>query len=105
MKTKTFEIGQRVKVLRGGRVPFSGRVTAIMKEISSEVDRVGRCAGVHVTEDGFYSNHDESPFHPRQLVKLKKVKSVRVTRDKLRGVLLSKLVWTDFDSVCKELGL
>jgi hypothetical protein len=28
-----------------------------------------------------------------------------VTRDKLRGVLLSKLVWTDFDSVCKELGL
>jgi hypothetical protein len=96
MKTKTFEIGQRVKVYTGKRLPWKGYVEALgVPDI--EIVWVSREKGGPADLEG--------PFHARQLVKLKKVKSVRVTRDKLRGVLLSKLVWTDFDSVCKELGL
>lgn len=59
---KPFEVGERVRVYRGGRKPFAGTVT--------NAPAFGNEA-VGVTEDGFYSAHDESPFHPRQLIRLK----------------------------------
>lgn len=69
---RKFKVGDRVRVRRGGRMPFDGKVSHILPEIN------GRCGGIGVIEDGFYSVHDESPFHPKQcrrLVKKRKMKN------------------------------
>lgn len=59
-QSKSFAVGDRVKVHRGGRAPFKGKVEAVTGVTS-----------IQIIEDGFYSVHDDSPFHPRQLVRLK----------------------------------
>ena len=40
--------------------------------ITGKVDTISPDGHIGVIEDGFYSQHDESPFHPRQCVRLKK---------------------------------
>ncbi len=63
---KHLQVGMRVIVKRGGRKDFRGKIDAVSGENS-----------IHVIEDGFYSNHDDSPFHPCQLrILRKKVKPV-----------------------------
>lgn len=55
MNEQEFKAGDRIRVYRGGRSPIEGTVTYISPLL-----------GIGFTEDGFYSAHDESPFHPRQ---------------------------------------
>jgi hypothetical protein len=55
-----FNVGDRVKVHRGGRAPFKGKIDAITGDTS-----------IQVIGDGFYSVHEDAPFHPRQLVRLR----------------------------------
>ena len=82
MKPKAFAVGDRVKVLRGGRMPFVGKVDAVTE------GHIGKSDGIFVIEDGFYSNHEDSPFHPRQCVKLvKKIKAITLTEQRLESVL------------------
>lgn len=56
-------IGDRIKVYHGWKKPM-----------------IGKCVGVNedgliqFTEDGFYSAHNDSPFHPKQCRKLNKKK-------------------------------
>ena len=59
MKPKV-SVGDRVKVYRGGRAPFKGNVEAVTGDTS-----------IQIIEDGFYSVHEDAPFHPRQLTRLK----------------------------------
>jgi hypothetical protein len=82
---KNLKVHERVVVKRGGRAPFKGTVTAIVEATPKGVYCGSTEPGVHVTEDGFNSNHDESPFHPKQCVRLvkKKKKGVRVTYEQL----------------------
>ncbi len=114
--TKNLKVGERVVVKRGGRAPFKGTVTAIVEPQSEEVYRSGREPGVHVTEDGFNSNHEESPFHPRQCTRLeKKKKSVRVTYEQLaeawdkyvalKKALISHEYSIEFSNFAKMLGI
>lgn len=53
-----FKIGDRVKVYCN--VPFTGKITGI--------DSLR--GNFFVTEDGFYSCHNDSPFHPKQCRKI-----------------------------------
>lgn len=60
---RRFEAGERCKVYTS-REKFKGKIDA--------VDPNGN---LHVIEDGFYSCHEDSPFHPRQCVKLRSRKA------------------------------
>jgi len=58
---KDFKIGDRVSVRRGGfKKPFKGKVASFNEEYNT----------VGVQEEGFYSAHADSPFHPCQVRKL-----------------------------------
>ncbi len=50
--------GDRVKVYYYGCLDFIGVVTSVTHY------------GLYITEDGFYSAHNECPFHPKQCRKL-----------------------------------
>ena len=109
MKTKTFAIGDMVSVYgQVGR--FLGKWRGTITEIKS-VD-VGNFYEVQAEHD----EHHKGWVHSRQLVKLKKVKSVRVTKEKLAkawdigGSISGALgVYAEnscyFQKFCKELGL
>ena len=76
MKTKTFAVGMRVKVYTGGRPPFKGTVHSYDKD------------AVWVGVAGCGAPDADSPFHPRQCVKLvKKVKAITLTEQRLESVL------------------
>jgi hypothetical protein len=58
-----FKEGDRVIVYYKGNLSFKGIIT----DLDSKY-------GLSVTEDGFYSAHDDSPFHPKQCRRLVKKK-------------------------------
>lgn len=58
MKREPLKIGDRIRVYH--RSVFTGKVDTISPD-----------GYIGVIEDGFYSQHDESPFHPKQLRRLK----------------------------------
>lgn len=63
---KPFSVGERVRVYHRNSV-FNGKI-----------DSIKPTGEVRVIEDGFYSVHDESPFHPKQCRRLKPKKRRRV---------------------------
>lgn len=68
--TRTFKVGDRVRVYHGWR-EIEGQVTSIANtNLASEL--------IHVTEDGFYSAHEDGPFAPEQCRKLVKKERRRV---------------------------
>jgi hypothetical protein len=95
MKTKTFAVGDRVKVYTGGMPEFKGTIHSF------------DAWSFWVIKDGFVSPDMGSPFHPRQLVKLKKVKSVRVTREKVINALSSVHYFEnrELEIILNKLGL
>lgn len=58
-----FKVGDRVCVYFGRTIPFKGTITGI-----DEYEMI------YVTEDGFYSAHNDSPFNAEQCRKLRKKK-------------------------------
>lgn len=68
---RPLEVGDRVRVKRGGRFPFTGTISHVAPSSGKDLKGNYREAGIFVIEDGCLSNHDESPFHPRQCVRLK----------------------------------
>ncbi len=58
-----FKIGDRVKVFPNGAMEFEGKITG---KYSKEKPMY------FVTEDGFYSCHNDSPFHAEQMRLIKK---------------------------------
>jgi hypothetical protein len=58
-----FKLGDRVIVYCKGNLSFKGIITDLHSKY-----------GLSVTEEGFYSAHDDSPFHPKQCRRLVKKK-------------------------------
>jgi hypothetical protein len=68
---RPLSVGDRVSVSRGGyKLPFKGTVKGTNEEFNTVV----------VHEDGFYSAHADSPFHPVQCRRLKPKKKVTTTK-------------------------
>lgn len=66
---KPLQPGDRVRVVHGTR-SFTGKVSSFAMTYA---DREG--VFHHVIEDGFYSAHEDGPFHRRQCVRLVKRKA------------------------------
>ncbi len=59
---KKFEAGERVRVYRCP-APFDGVIDSITTGTNNETH-------IGVIEDGFYSQHGDGPFHPKQCRRL-----------------------------------
>lgn len=56
-----FKVGDRVNVYRNGS----------LKPITGTIQSIPEHGLLSIIEDGFYSSHSDSPFHPKQCRKLK----------------------------------
>ena len=78
MAKHELKVGDRVRV-------FTNR-----KEFKGWVDLISSSGMLSVIEDGFYSAHNDGPFHPRQCVRLvpkKRPTTARVSFDPIEALM------------------